>query len=151
MQKNVIKYIVIFSGMIYYVNIVDYATSFTRRFGETVDIKGRWALVTGASRGIGYLSAQFLAKQGCNLILHSRKKEHTQKIYDEVTASGVKAVTVEAELSDLDAVERMLEEIDEICLPLPAKDDCKRFWQNPEYHKRNLKARIKPLKCPYKT
>ncbi len=112
MQKNVIKYIVIFSGMIYYVNIVDYATFFTRRFGEMVDIKGRWALVTGASRGIGYLTAQFLAKQGCNLILHSRKKEHTQKIYDEVTASGVKAVTVEAELSDLDAVERMLEEID---------------------------------------
>lgn len=37
-----------------------------------VNVKGRWALITGAARGIGYLSAIFMAKQGCNLILHSR-------------------------------------------------------------------------------
>ncbi len=37
-----------------------------------VDVKGRWALITGAARGIGYLTAKFMAKQGCNLILHSR-------------------------------------------------------------------------------
>ena len=32
-----------------------------------IDIRGKWALVTGASRGIGYLAAEFLAKEGCNL------------------------------------------------------------------------------------
>lgn len=41
-----------------------------------VDIKGRWALITGASRGIGYLAALFLAERGCNLILHGRKEKH---------------------------------------------------------------------------
>ncbi len=77
-----------------------------------VNVKGRWALITGAARGIGYLSAIFMAKQGCNLILHSRKPEHTAKVLEEVKALGVEAVAVSAELSDLDAVEKMLTEID---------------------------------------
>ena len=51
-----------------------------------VNVKGRWALITGAARGIGYLTARFMAQQGCNLILHSRKLEHTEKILSEVRA-----------------------------------------------------------------
>ncbi len=77
-----------------------------------VDVKGRWALITGASRGIGYLSAISMAKQGCNLILHSRNREHTKKVVKEVEAFGVKAYAVSAELTDLDAVDKMLAEID---------------------------------------
>lgn len=76
------------------------------------DVKGRWAFITGASRGIGYLSAIFMAKQGCNLILHSRKPEHTEKVLADVRALGVEAVGVSAELSDPDAVTDMLHSID---------------------------------------
>ncbi|MBQ6944868.1 MAG: SDR family oxidoreductase [Ruminococcus sp.] len=76
------------------------------------NVKGKWALLTGASRGIGYLSAIFMAKQGCNLVLHSRKKENCEKVLAEVKALGVEAYVVEAELSDLDSVEKMLKEID---------------------------------------
>ncbi len=77
-----------------------------------VDVKGRWALITGASRGIGYLTALFMAKRGCNLVLHSRKPEHSEKVLSEVLALGVEVYTVSAELSDLDAVQAMLAEID---------------------------------------
>ena len=56
-----------------------------------VNVKGRWAFITGAARGIGYLVAQFMAKQGCNLILHGRTKEHCQKVVEEVKALGVEA------------------------------------------------------------
>ena len=31
------------------------------------DVKGKWALITGAARGIGYLTAKFMAAQGCSL------------------------------------------------------------------------------------
>lgn len=79
-----------------------------------VDVKGRWALITGAARGIGYLSAKFMAEHGCNLILHSRKIEHTEKVLAEVKALGVEAYAVEAELSDLEQVEKMLLEIDKL-------------------------------------
>lgn len=77
-----------------------------------VNVKGKWALITGASRGIGYLTSIFMAKQGCNLVLHSRKKEHTTKVIEEVKALGVEAIAVSAELSDLAEVEKMLQEID---------------------------------------
>ncbi len=77
-----------------------------------VDVKGRWALITGASRGIGYLTALFMAEKGCNLILHSRSAEHSEKVLAEVKALGVEAYAVSAELSDLDAVEKMLQGID---------------------------------------
>ncbi len=78
-----------------------------------VDVKGKWCLITGASRGIGYNIALFMAKHGANLILQSRKLEHTKKVLDEVRAFGVEAFAVEAELSLVSSVEKMLAQIDE--------------------------------------
>nr|AHF24815.1 short-chain dehydrogenase/reductase SDR [uncultured bacterium Contig2] len=75
-------------------------------------VKGRWALITGAARGIGYLTAKFMAEQGCNLILHSRDTAHTEKVLSEVRACGISACSVAADLSNPDAVRKMLEEID---------------------------------------
>lgn len=79
-----------------------------------VNVKGKWALITGAARGIGYLTAKMMAEYGCNLILHARKAENCQKLLKEVKEMGVDAYAVGAELSDLDAVEAMLTEIDKL-------------------------------------
>lgn len=76
------------------------------------DVKGKWALLTGASRGVGYQTALFMARQGCNLILHSRKPEHTAPVLEEVRALGVEAYAVSAELGETDEVEAMLDEIE---------------------------------------
>ena len=75
-------------------------------------VKGKWALITGAARGIGYLTAKYMAEQGCSLILHSRSLAHTEKVLNEVRALGVSAYAVAADLNDLSAVQAMLEEID---------------------------------------
>ena len=48
-----------------------------------IDIKGKWALVTGASRGIGKQVSIALAEKGCNLIIHSRNLSHTEKLAEE--------------------------------------------------------------------
>lgn len=77
------------------------------------DVKGKWALITGASRGVGYEIALFMAQKGCNLVLHSRSLTHTEKVLKEVKAFGIEAIAVEAELSDMAAVNRMLDEIEE--------------------------------------
>ena len=77
-----------------------------------VNVKGKWAFITGASRGIGYLTALFMADMGCNLVLHSRKTENTEKVLQEVKAKGVEAYAVSAELTDLEAVSKMLAEVD---------------------------------------
>lgn len=77
-----------------------------------IDVKGRWALVTGASRGIGRLAAIFMAQRGCNLILHGRTEKHLKPVLKEVSAYGIEAVSVACELSDTDAVQDMLKRID---------------------------------------
>ena len=77
-----------------------------------VNVKGKWALITGASRGIGYLTAKFMASMGCNLVLHSRTMEHSERVAAEVREMGVSAYAVCVELSDLDAVKKMLSDID---------------------------------------
>ncbi|WP_078551417.1 SDR family NAD(P)-dependent oxidoreductase [Bacillus alkalicellulosilyticus] len=77
-----------------------------------IDVKGKWTLVTGASRGIGYQVAIFMAKQGANLILHSRNLEHTKKVEQEVKALGVEVYSVEADLANHESVVRMLDEIE---------------------------------------
>lgn len=77
-----------------------------------VIVKGKWALITGASRGVGYQTAIFMAKQGCNLILHSRELGHTKKVEEEVKALGVDAYCVQAELANHEEVVAMLDEIE---------------------------------------
>jgi len=77
-------------------------------------VQGKWALITGAARGIGYLAALFMAEQGCNLILHSRDLTHTEKVLSEVTVLGVSAHAVAADLNDLESVKTMLDEIDRL-------------------------------------
>ena len=53
-----------------------------------------------------------MAEQGCNLILHSRKKEHSDAVVAMCREKGAEVYQVEAELSDLTQVENMLKEID---------------------------------------
>ena len=77
-----------------------------------LDLREKWVLITGASRGIGRLSALFMADQGCNLILHSRTKDGTKKVLEEVLAKGVNAFSVNAELSNMNEVDDMLKYID---------------------------------------
>ncbi|MBQ1537068.1 MAG: SDR family oxidoreductase [Ruminococcus sp.] len=83
-----------------------------------VDVTGRWALITGAARGIGYGAAKFMAEHGCNLILHGRTAEHCEKVLAETKALGVEAYAVGAEFSDLSQVEKMLAEIDSLGKPV---------------------------------
>ena len=52
-----------------------------------LDLKGKWVLVTGASRGLGRLASKKMAEQGCNLILQSRNVEHTASLEEELILS----------------------------------------------------------------
>ena len=83
-----------------------------------VNVKDKWALITGAARGIGYLSSLLMADQGCNLILHSRDLAHTEKVIQEVRAKGVQAYAVAAELDNLSEVDRILADIDALGVPV---------------------------------
>lgn len=76
-----------------------------------LSMKGRWTLVTGASRGIGRQIALEMARLGSHLILHSRTVDHTVELARSCAAFGVKIRSVAAELGDETALERMLDEL----------------------------------------
>jgi NAD(P)-dependent dehydrogenase (short-subunit alcohol dehydrogenase family) len=75
---------------------------------KKADIRGKWALVTGASRGVGRQVCLGLSQYGCNLVLHSRDLAHTHSLAAELTAKGVQVRQVAAELSDQNQVDAML-------------------------------------------
>ena len=72
-------------------------------------LQGKWALVTGASRGVGFHVSVGLAQQGCNLVLHSRELSHTKAMALKLKDLGVSIVTVYGELSEQTQVETMLD------------------------------------------
>jgi short-subunit dehydrogenase len=70
---------------------------------------GPWALVTGASAGIGEQFARHLAAAGMHLILVARRLERLQALKDELTAShGIKVEILAVDLSAPDAADRVV-------------------------------------------
>lgn len=74
-------------------------------------LKGKVALVTGGSRGIGRATALKLADMGADLAINffrSRNKaEETQK---EIQAKGRKCIVVRANMNDPDSIKKLFEE-----------------------------------------
>ncbi|MCX6004428.1 MAG: glucose 1-dehydrogenase [Chloroflexi bacterium] len=63
-----------------------------------ISLKGKVALVTGASRGIGRAIALEMAKSGADVVLASRKAADLEKVADEIKALGRKALPVTAHI-----------------------------------------------------
>jgi len=76
------------------------------------DLKGKKALVTGGSRGIGRGIALALAKQGADVAInyHSNTQE-AEKVVAEIQALGRDSFAVQADVSDKESVVKMFEEI----------------------------------------
>lgn len=68
-----------------------------------MELKGRTALVTGASRGIGPHLAAALAGRGMNLVLAGRSRDELEAVAAEQRKRGVRVVTVVTDLLDADA------------------------------------------------
>jgi|MGYP000854759790 3-oxoacyl-[acyl-carrier protein] reductase len=65
------------------------------------DIKGKVALITGASRGIGYAIAARLAENGVNIAIGGSSKEYLNKAAKELSAYGVNVFACPGDLADV--------------------------------------------------
>jgi hypothetical protein len=67
------------------------------------DFQGRWALVTGASAGIGLALARELGRNGAKLILTARRKDRLDTLAAELTAQGTEVRVLVADLTKPEA------------------------------------------------
>ena len=75
----------------------------------TARLAGRTALITGASRGIGFSIASQFAAQGANLVLAATNEEGLRQAATSLADHGVEIATIAADLSQEQEVERMFE------------------------------------------
>src|SRR5205085_4304175 len=72
------------------------STSRSKEAEMDLKLKGRSALVTGGSKGIGFAIAQFLAAEGCKLVLVSRTEADLKSARDKLQKEHDVPVTVYA-------------------------------------------------------
>jgi 3-oxoacyl-[acyl-carrier protein] reductase len=74
-----------------------------------IDLSGRRALVTGASKGIGAACARLLGRAGAAVAVHYRSdRAGADRVVAEAAAAGRRAVPLQAELSKWDDGERLV-------------------------------------------
>ena len=79
------------------------------------------ALITGASRGIGAATAQVLAQQGYDICVNYKSNaKAADQLVVELTAAGVRAIAVQADISQEADVERLFTTLDQQLGPITA-------------------------------
>ena len=73
-------------------------------------LKGRVAVVTGASSGIGEATARELASRGAAVVLASRDAGKLEALRREISASGSRALAAKTDISDAGSVDAMVRE-----------------------------------------
>ncbi|KAJ3640123.1 hypothetical protein Zmor_003439 [Zophobas morio] len=74
---------------------------------NAVDLKdaGRWAVVTGATDGIGKAYAEMLAKTGLNVVLISRSREKLETVAKDIVSKyGIETKIIEADFTNTDRI-----------------------------------------------
>jgi NAD(P)-dependent dehydrogenase (short-subunit alcohol dehydrogenase family) len=73
------------------------------------DVRGKLALVTGASSGLGENFARVLARSGAVVAVAARRTDRLEKLVDEIERDGGKAFAVPLDVASRVSVERALE------------------------------------------
>lgn len=71
-------------------------------------LRGKTALVTGASRGIGLAIAQALASEGCNLAITGRNQSRLNKVGRALARSKIRVLPVKCDVRNPHEVEPLL-------------------------------------------
>ncbi len=73
------------------------------------DLRGRVAVVTGTSRGLGQSMARALARAGADLVITSRRRDDLRDFQREIEGLGRRALPLELDVRDQGSIGRMAE------------------------------------------
>ena len=71
-------------------------------------IKGKYALITGGSHGIGRAIALALAEEGCNVAICARNKDRVEQTVAELKAKGVESIGISADALIPEDIDRVM-------------------------------------------
>ena len=78
---------------------------------DLFSLRGRVALVTGSSRGLGFGMAKALGQAGAKVYLHGRDTKALAARQDELKAAGINAATLAFDVTDEEAAKAGIEKI----------------------------------------
>lgn len=83
-----------------------------------IDLSGKIALVTGGSGQLGRVMVRRLAESGADVIIHyHQNRAKAEELVSELTKQGVRAMAVQADITNAESVQRMQKETAEFGSP----------------------------------
>lgn len=77
---------------------------------DMFSLKGKVAVVTGSSSGLGITFAQALAEVGANIVLAARRVDKLNEVADTITKLGVKVRPIQCDVSQQNQVQSLVDE-----------------------------------------
>jgi NAD(P)-dependent dehydrogenase (short-subunit alcohol dehydrogenase family) len=77
---------------------------------ENLTMRGRVALVAGASKGIGAAVAQAFAAEGASVVLGARNTEGLESVAERIAALGGHAIAVRTDVADVDSMRNLVDQ-----------------------------------------
>ena len=74
-------------------------------------LNGKWALITGSSRGIGQQIAIGLAEKGCNIILHATRAENCDNTLEKINHFNTESLVVGGVLGDPKEEQKIIDRV----------------------------------------
>lgn len=72
-------------------------------------LKGKVAIVTGSTSGMGRATALLFAREGAKVVVTGRNEERAKEVVDEIKAEGHEATYVIVDMVDLDSVKKIVD------------------------------------------
>ena len=79
------------------------------------NIEGKVVVITGASSALGEAAARHLSAQGASVVLGARRVERLQSLAKDLSREGGKALAVETDVSNCDAVKKLVDTAVQTC------------------------------------
>jgi NAD(P)-dependent dehydrogenase (short-subunit alcohol dehydrogenase family) len=70
-------------------------------------LAGKWALVTGSTKGLGQTTAEWLAQEGANIVVHGAEEDLIEPAVEVMRAQGVESWGMAADLGRPEEAERL--------------------------------------------
>lgn len=75
------------------------------------DLRGKVALITGGSRGLGYQMVRAFAERGAHVVIASRKLDNCEAVAEEVRAAGGEALACEVHAAKWPSIDQLIDTV----------------------------------------